>query len=189
MRRKLFVIRKRPTKRQPKVFIKANHLIRFPEVRVLSDHGDMLGIFPIQEALNMARDAGKDLVLVTEKSQPPITKIIELAKYKYQLQQKEAESRKKARSQETKEVRFTPFMGEGDYQTKLRKVTEFLEDGDKVRISIEFKGRLITKKEFGDAMIAKILQDTSEIAVVEIRPQMLGKKIMTQLMPSKKKKE
>lgn len=151
----------------------------------------MLGIFPIQEAMNMAREAEKDLVLVTEKSKPPITKIIELAKFKYQLQQKEAESRKKARSQETKEVRFTPFMGEGDYQTKLRRVIEFLNDGDKVRLSIEFKGRLITKREFGDAIIAKIFADTAEIAVVEIRPQMMGKKIMAQLMPSKsvKKKE
>lgn len=149
----------------------------------------MLGVMPIQEAMNKAREAEKDLVLVTEKSQPPITKIIELAKYKYQLQQKEAESRKKARNQETKEVRFTPFMGEGDYQTKLRRVLEFLNDGDKVRLSIEFKGRLITKREFGDAIIAKVFADTAEVGVVEIRPQMLGKKIMAQLMPIKGKKK
>lgn len=183
------MIRKRPTKRQPKVFVKANLLIRFPEVRVLTERGEQVGILPIQEALSRARAEDKDLVLVTEKAKPPITKIIELAKFKYQLQQKEAESRKKARSQETKEVRFSPFIGEGDYQTKLKKVTQYLEDGDKVRITIEFKGRLITKKEFGDEVINRIFADTSEIAVTEIRPQMLGKRIMTQLMPSKGKKK
>lgn len=183
------MIRKRPTKRQPKIFVKANHMIRFPEVRVLAERGEQLGIMPIQEAQRRAQEEEKDLVLVTEKAQPPIVKIIELAKYKYQLQQKEAESRKKARSLETKEVRFSPFIGEGDYQTKLKKVTEYLEDGDKVRLTIEFKGRLITKKEFGDEIIARIFADTAEIGTVEIRPQMLGKKVMAQLMPVKGKKK
>lgn len=164
-------------------------MIRFPEVRVLTERGEALGVLPIQEALSRARDEDKDLVLVTEKAQPPIVKIIELAKFKYQLQQKEAESRKKARSQETKEVRFSPFIGEGDYQTKLRKVTEYLEDGDKVRLTIEFKGRLITKKEFGDEIMNRIFSDTAEIATIEIRPQMMGKKVMAQLMPAKGKKK
>src|SRR5690606_38882342 len=113
-------------------------MIRVPEVRVLSDHGDMLGLMPTSQAIQQARDEDKDLVLVTEKANPPIAKIIELAKYKYQLQQKQAESRKKARSQETKEVRLTPFMGEGDYQTRLKKIREFLIRGDKVRLSMEF---------------------------------------------------
>ncbi len=181
------MIRKRPTRHQPKVFIQANHNIRVPEVRVLTERGEMLGVMPTREALTQAQDEGKDLVLVTEKSTPPIVKIIDLAKYKYQLQQKQAEGRKKARSQETKEVRITPFIGEGDYQTKLRKIIDFLEDGDKVRITMEFKGRLITKKEFGEEIFARIFTNTSELATIEIAPQMIGKKIMAQLMPSKKK--
>lgn len=162
-------------------------MIRVPEVRVLSDHGDMLGLMPTSQAIQQARDEDKDLVLVTEKANPPIAKIIELAKYKYQLQQKQAESRKKARSQETKEVRLTPFMGEGDYQTRLKKIREFLIRGDKVRLSMEFRGRLITKREFGDEMLNRVFAGTEDIAVVEIKPQMLGKKIMAQLMPAKKK--
>lgn len=162
-------------------------MIRVPEVRVLSDHGDMLGLMPTSQAIQQARDEDKDLVLVTEKANPPIAKIIELAKYKYQLQQKQAESRKKARSQETKEVRLTPFMGEGDYQTRLKKIREFLIRGDKVRLSMEFRGRLITKREFGDEMLNRVFAATEDIAVVEIKPQMLGKKIMAQLMPAKKK--
>lgn len=183
------MIRKRSTKHQPRVFIKANQNIRFPEVRVLSERGEALGVLPIREALDRAREEEKDLVLVTEKAQPPIAKIIDLAKYKYQLQQKEAEGRKKARSQEIKEVRLTPFMGENDYQTKLRKITDFLEDGDKVRLTMEFRGRLITKREFGDTVLERIFNDTANIASVEIKPSMMGKKIMTQLMPSKQKKQ
>ncbi len=164
-------------------------MIRFPEVRVLTERGEALGVLSIQEALNRAREDEKDLVLVTDKAQPPIVKIIELAKFKYQLQQKEAESRKKARSQDTKEVRFSPFIGEGDYQTKLNKVKDYLEDGDKVRITIEFKGRLITKKEFGDEILQRLFKDTEELGVIEIRPQMMGKKVMAQLMPAKGKKK
>lgn len=167
--------------------VTANHMIRFPEVRVLAERGEALGVMSTSEALQRARDEEKDLVLVTDKANPPIAKIIELAKYKYQLQQKEAESRKKARSQETKEVRFTPFIGEGDFQTKLRKVTEYLEKGDKVRLSMEFRGRLITKKEFGDEVLQKVFAATSDIATIEIAPQLMGKKIMAQLMPAKKK--
>lgn len=147
----------------------------------------MLGIMSVPEAMSHAQEAGKDLVLVTEKSNPPIVKIIELAKFKYQLQQKEAESRKKARSQETKEVRLTPFMAEGDFQTRLRKIVGYLEDGDKVRISMEFRGRLITKKEFGDEVFKRVFAETAELATIEIQPQLLGKKVMAQLMPSKKK--
>ena len=182
------MIRKRPTKRQPKIFIKANFNIRFPEVRVLDERGEMLGIMPTRQALELAQTEDKDLVLVTEKSQPPITKVIVLAKYKYQLQQKEAESRKKARSQEIKEVRMSPFMAEGDYQTKLKKITEYLTRGDKVRlITTEFKGRLIAKREFGQNILEKVIQDTLELAQVEIAPQMMGKKYMAQLMPIKKR--
>lgn len=167
--------------------VTANHLIRVPQVRVLSERGEMVGIMSTSEAMQKAREEDKDLVLVTDKSNPPIAKIIELAKYKYQLQQKQAESRKKARSQETKEVRLTPFIGEGDFQTKLRKITDYLTKGDKVRLTMEFRGRLITKKEFGDEVFGKVFQATQDIAVVEIAPQLMGKKVMAQLMPVKKK--
>lgn len=149
----------------------------------------MLGVMSTQEAQAKARDAGTDLVLVTEKSQPPLVKVIDLAKFKYQLQQKEAESRKKARSQKTKEIQLSPFISEGDYQTKLKRVIEFLSKGDKVRlVTTEFKGRLVTKKEFGQEIIHKMIAETTELAIVEIPPQAAGRKLMAQLMPSKIKK-
>ncbi len=141
------------------------------------------------EVLDLAQAENKDVVLVTEKAQPPIVKVIELAKFKYQLQQKASENRKKAKTQEIKELQFSPFIGEGDLQTKLRRVFEFLDHGDKVRLVVDFKkGRQITKKEFGYDLLNRIFSETQEVAVIEIQPQLMGKKLMAQLNPIKKAK-
>ncbi len=148
----------------------------------------MLGIMPTGEAQAKARDAGKDLVLITGGANPPVVKIIDLAKHRYQLQQKEADSRKKAKKQDLKEVRFTPFMGAADFESRFKKVRDFLEKGDKVRLSLMFKGRAITKKEFGYDQFDKVIEGTREIAELEIEPKLMGKKLMAQLMPAKKKK-
>lgn len=178
------MIRKRFTKRKkPNLYIKANHQVRFPQVRVLSDQGDMLGIMSSREAFVIAQEAGEDLVLVTEKSQPPVVRIIDLAKYKYQLKQKEAQSRKKSKKQDLKGVQFTPFMGESDFEARLKKVKTFLSKGHKVKLQLMFKGRQITKKEFGYNLYAKIIEETQDIAQVEIQPKMMGKKLIAQLQP------
>lgn len=164
----------------------ANERIRASEVRVLTEQREMIGVMSKEDAIAKARAVEKDLVLINEKAQPPIVKIIDLAKYKYQEQQREAKNRKKAKSQDLKEVRFSPFMGEGDFTARLNKVKKFLEKGDKVRLSLMFKGRAITKKEFGYELFDRVIAETSEIAAVELEPKMLGKKLMAQLMPSKK---
>ncbi|HYD34523.1 MAG TPA: translation initiation factor IF-3 [Vitreimonas sp.] len=184
------MIRKRIIKRrQPTIFVKANHQIRFPEVRVLDERGEMLGVMPTRQAQDIALTEGKDLVLVTEKAQPPIVKVIDLAKFKYQQQQKEAENRKKAKGPELKELQFSPFIGEGDLQTKLKRVFEFLNRGDKVRLTVDFKsGRQMSKKEFGYEVLKKIFEATSEVATIETQPQFQGKKLTAQLMPAKKQK-
>lgn len=169
-------------------YITANHNIRFDQVRVLDERGEMLGVMSPKEAMEIARDTDKDVVLVTENAKPPVVKIINLAKYKYQLQQKKAEGRKRAKTQEIKEVRFTPFMGEGDFNARLNKVIKFLEKGDKVRLSLQFKGRAITKKEFGYDQFDKVFAATNEIATKEIEPKMMGKKLIAQLNPIKKSK-
>ncbi len=147
----------------------------------------MIGVMPTTEAVSKARSENKDLVLVTENAKPPIVKIIDSAKYKYQLQQKKAEGRKKAKKQDLKEVRFTPFMGEGDFQARLKKVLNFLDKGDKVRLSLQFKGRAITKKEFGFELFARITEAAQELATVEMEPKMMGKKLIAQLQPIPKK--
>ena len=163
----------------------ANERIRYPEVRVISETGEQLGIMSTVEAQAKARAVEKDLVLITEQAKPPVVKIIELAKFKYQYQQRESENRKKAKKQDLKEVRFTPFMGEGDFESRLKKVVTFLNKGDKVRLSLQFKGRAILKKEFGYDMFARVIQATEEIGKVEIEPKLMGKKLIAQLTPSK----
>lgn len=182
------MIRKKPFQRPQQQFkVTANMNIRVPELRVLTDMGEMIGVMSTGEALERARTEGKDLVLVTETAKPPIAKIIDLAKYRYQLQQKIAEGRKRSKAQDIKEVRFTPFIGEGDFQTRLKRVVEFLKKGDKVRLTLEFKGRSITKQEFGREHFDRVFAETAEIATIEMQPKMLGKKMMAQLMPIKKK--
>ncbi len=171
---------------QSKQRIVANERIFASEVRVLSEHKEMLGIMSREEALRLARAEEKDLVLVSATASPPIAKIIDLAKYKYQLQQREAQNRKNAKTQDIKEVRFSPFMGDGDFEARLNKVKKFLEKGDKVRLSLQFKGRAITKKEFGYDIFNKVISATTETATVEVAPKLLGKKLMAQLMPVKK---
>ena len=172
-----------------KVFIKVNHYIHCPQVRVLTDRGEMVGIMPTSEALSRAMEEEKDLVLVTEKSSPPIAKIIELSKYKYQLQQKEAEGRKKARTQDIKEMRFSPFIGDNDYESKARRVTEFLQKGHKVKLSLLFKGRQIAQKDLGFEIFKKLIAANQDWSEVEIEPKMIGMRLQAQLTPAKKSKQ
>lgn len=179
---------RRPNKKNrsfSKKYYTTNERIRALEVRVLNEFGEMLGVMSKTEALEKARDADKDLVLINEAAKPVIVKIIDLAKFKYQEQQKKAQSRKKAKAQDIKEVRFTPFMGEGDFKSRLKKVIKFLEKGDKVRLSLMFKGRAITKKEFGYESFNRIFEATAEIGTVEIKPKLMGKKLIAQIMPTK----
>ena len=138
------------------------------------------------EALTRAQYEEKDLILVTAQAQPPVAKIIEISKYKYQAQQKDAESRKRSKSQETKEVQFTPFMSEGDFNSRLARVVEFLEDGDKVKPYVKFKGRQITKKEFGFAIMKKIVAATDAFSKVESPARFMGQKLEMLLVPMKK---
>jgi translation initiation factor IF-3 len=165
----------------------ANRAIRVPEVRVIDGQGEQVGVMPTAQALDKARMADKDLVLITTAANPPVAKIIELSKHKYWLSQKKAEQRKSARQQEIKGVRLTPFIGEGDFQTRLRQIKRFLKDGDKVRIEVDFRrGRQRTKKEFGYKNFDRIIEETQEMAEIEIKPKSVGTKVMMQLRPNKK---
>ena len=166
----------------------ANHMIRHTQVRVLTERGEMLGVMPTNQAMMKARDEDKDLVLVTDKSDTPIAKIIELSKYKYQQQQKMAEGRKKARQQDTKEVRFSPFIGENDLNAKVAKIIGFLQKGHKAKLTLIFKGRQIANKELGYEVFAKVFAATEAVSEVELTPKIMGNKLFAQLMPAKKSK-
>ena len=163
----------------------SNSQVRFPEVRTLDEQGNMVGIMPSREAYLRARDEDKDLVLITSQAKPPVVKIIELSKFKYQQQQKAAKARKKNRAQNLKEVRFSMFMGEGDLQSRKNKVLKFLKGGDKVRFSLQFKGRQITKKEFAFDLFAKVIEEIeeAELGKIEIQPKIVGRKLIAQLTP------
>lgn len=167
----------------------ANNQIRANELRVLTEHGENLGVMPTFEALNKAREAGKDLVLMVENAQPPVAKIIEISKHKYQVQQRDAENRKKSKSQDTKEIRFTPFMSEGDFQTRVNKITDYLKEGDKVKAYVQFRGRQITKKDFGFTLLQKLFVAVEEFGKVEAAPRFMGNKLEAMISPVKKKKE
>ena len=179
------MIRHKRSRRQTNFRITANGRIRAGEVRVIDDEVGVLGVMSTSSAIKKAYAEGKDLVLINEKQNPPIAKIIELSKYKYQLKQKASISRKKAKAQEVKEVRFKPFIGAGDLEAKIKRVRQFLTKGNKVKLSLVYKGRQITKKDFGEEVIAQVIESVKEIAAVEIQPKMIGKKLIAQLMPRK----
>ncbi len=155
---------------------------------MLSERGEMLGMMPSRDAMVLAQNERKDLVLVTEKSTPPVVKIIELSKYKYQLQQRNAEQRKKAKTAELKEVWFKPFMSDNDRDVRTNQVRGFLEKGNKVRLTLKFRGREIAKKEFGYELFKKVFAKTEDISAVEIVPKFVGKNLIAQLTPVKNKK-
>lgn len=166
-----------------------NEQIRATEVRVIDSLGNQVGVLSRDTALDMARQEDKDLVLVTAQSNPPVVKIIEASKHKYQQEQRQQEVRKASKGSEIKELRLSPFIASGDLDSRTKRVREFLEDGHKVRLMLRFKGREITKKEFGHDVMDKVYQAVADIATRETEPKLSGKMLMMQLMPGKKKKE
>jgi translation initiation factor IF-3 len=157
------------------------------ELRVVDETGKQIGVISKSEALNLAEAADKDLVLVNPAAKPPVAKIIGFSKFKYQLQQKESESKKSSKNVEIKEIRFTPFIAEGDFNVRIKKAREFLTDGNKVKLNVKFTGRQITRKEFGDKVIGKAVEQLADIASVERPPQLMGKMLIVQLQPKKSK--
>lgn len=167
-------------------FYRVNHQIQDNQLRVVDDQGKQIGIMTKAEAMLQAENEEKDLVLVNPAANPPVAKIIEFSKFKYQLQQKESDSKKSSKSVDIKEIRFTPFIAEGDFNMRIRKAREFLSDGNKVKLNVKFTGRQITRKEFGDKIINKAIEQLADIATVERAPQLLGKMLIVQLQPKKK---
>lgn len=170
---------------QKREYIVANHQIKFPEIRVLNDQGEMIGVMQPRKALELAQEEHKDLVLVTKEANPPVAKIIELSKFKYQQQRKEAKARKKNRAQDIKELRFTMFMGEGDVEIRKKRIREFLEGGHKVRLSLQFKGRQIVKKEFAYELFNQVINEVveTELGKIEMEPKINGRKLIAQITP------
>lgn len=155
-------------------------------MRVVDEAGKQIGVLSRFEALAEAEAQGKDLVLVNPAAKPPVAKIIGFSKFKYQLQQKESESKKSSKNVDIKEIRFTPFIAEGDFNIRIKKAREFLTDGNKVKLNVKFTGRQITRREFGDKVIGKAIEQLQDVAQVERPPQLMGKMLIVQLQPKKK---
>lgn len=165
-------------------YYRINQNIRYPQVRVLDQEGKQLGLMTSQEALEKAAVLGLDLVEITDKSTPPIVKIIEFQKFRYQEEKKD-KAGSSASGQETKELRFKPFMAENDINIRCKQAEKFLKAGDRIKLVVKFQGREITKKEFGERVMQQAIQNLSEISTIVEQPKYMGKLLIAQIKPKK----
>ena len=157
-----------------------------PNVRVIGADGEMVGVLSRDEALRMAEDEELDLVEIQPNADPPVCKIMDFGKFKFELQKKANEAKKKTKQVEIKEVKFRPVTDEGDYQIKLRKMREFLAEGDKIKVNIRFRGREMSHQELGRQMAGRIEADLGEDIVIESRPRLEGRQMVMMIAPKKR---
>ena len=160
-----------------------NELITSSEVRVISEKGDMLGVLKTEEAIKKAFELGLDLVEVSPNASPPVCKIIDYGKYKYQVQKKQAEAKKKQKTFEVKEVKLRPGIEDNDYEVKLRSIHRFLKDGDKVKITLRFRGREMAYHQRGMDILKKLETAIESLAKVEQVPKLEGRQMTMVIAP------
>jgi translation initiation factor IF-3 len=163
-----------------------NDQIDVPEVRLIDDAGEMLGVVSLREAMTRAEDVGLDLVEVSPTAQPPVCKILDYGKFKYEAQKKANAARKRQRVIEVKEIKMRPSIDDNDYNIKMRKIFSFLEEGDKVKVNIRFKGREMAHQELGMEMAKRIEADLADEVVIEQRPRLEGRQMIMMVAPKKK---
>jgi translation initiation factor IF-3 len=149
-------------------------MIRIPEVRVIDSEGEQIGVMKTREALDLAFSKGLDLVEISPTARPPVCKILDFGRYKYELQKKEKEKRKKSTIVAMKEMQYRPKIEEHDYQFKTRHVIDFLKSGHKVKLMVRFRGREMAHQEFGRRILDQLIEELSELAIVEVSPKMEG---------------
>lgn len=164
-----------------------NDEITAPEIRLIGVEGEQLGIFSVRQALQMAEEAEVDLVEIAPMAAPPVCRLMDFGKFKYQEAKRAAEAKKKQKVVEVKEVKFRPGTDENDYQIKLRNVIKFLGEGDKAKITLRFRGREMAHQEIGMRMLERIKLDLEQQAIVEQFPKMEGRQLIMVMAPSKKK--
>ncbi len=173
-------------KRSAKSFIRINDRIRAREVRVIDENGEQLGIMPPFEALRVARERGLDLVEVSPTAVPPVCRIQDYGRYLYEKEKSERAARKRQKVIVVKEVKFSVTVDEHDYQTKKNQAVRFLNDGDKVKASLRFRGRQMAHRELGYNIINRLIQDVGDAGVVEFMPRMEGTILHAILAPARK---
>ena len=162
-----------------------NERISASEVRVIGIDGKQLGVLNIKEALKAAENAGSDLVEISPEAKPPVCKIIDYGKLKYQEQKKKNEAKKKQKTIEVKEIKLRPGIEKHDYGVKVKALSKFINAGNKVKVTMRFRGREMEHQHLGLELLKKLQNDVIEFAKVEIKPKTLGKQIMMLLIPVK----
>ncbi|NIP42662.1 MAG: translation initiation factor IF-3 [candidate division Zixibacteria bacterium] len=163
--------------------MRVNSRIRAPQVRVIDTDGSQIGIMPTREAVEKAYEKGLDLVEVSPNAKPPVCRILDFGKYKYEQSKKAKAAKKKQHTVQLKEMRYRPKIEEHDYNFKTKHVKEFLLQGYKVKVFVEFRGREMAHIEFGKKIMERLQEDLSEVAVVEQKPKMEGRNLIMIVMP------
>jgi translation initiation factor IF-3 len=158
-----------------------------PEVRVIGPDGEQMGVMSMQDAMRRAADFDVDVVETVATASPPVVRLIDYGKFKYQEQKREAEAKAKQTVIEVKEIKLRPGTDEGDYQVKMRNIKRFLEEGDKVKVTLRFRGREITHQDIGMAQLERIKSDLGELIIVESMPKLEGKQMIMMIAPNRKK--
>jgi translation initiation factor IF-3 len=164
-----------------------NREIMAPEVRLIGPENEPLGVVSLAEALRLAGEQDVDLVEVVAAANPPVCRLIEYGKFKYHEQKKAAEAKSKQKVIEVKEIKFRPGTDEGDYNIKMRNIRRFLDEGDKCKITLRFRGREITHQELGLALLQRIRDDLGDSIVVEQFPKLEGRQMIMMIAPGRKK--
>jgi translation initiation factor IF-3 len=161
--------------------LRVNQMIRVPQVRVVDEDGSQLGVMPTPQALTMAQDRGLDLVEVAPTAAPPVVRFLDFGQYKYELTKREKEAKRKQRAVEFKEVRLSPKIGTGDFDTKVHRAIEFLEDGDRIKVTVRFRGRELTHPELGRNLLARFGEAVKEHGTIDRAPALEGKSMFMTL--------
>jgi translation initiation factor IF-3 len=172
----------------PQKYYKINRQITAPTLRLLDEDGKQIDVVSLAQAIQLSQESGLDLVEVASSAVPPVVKLIEYSKFKYQESKKAKAEKKGIKGGETKEVQMTPFIGQSDYDTRVKKSREFLTTGNKVKLSIKFQGRQIQKPEFGYQLVDRFKNDLAEISAPEGTAKLIGKRLLITFTPVKKPK-
>ncbi|WP_035839050.1 translation initiation factor IF-3 [Allgaiera indica] len=162
---------------------RVNDRIRAPEIRLIGAEGENIGVVPPARAMALAEEAGLDLVEISPNATPPVCKIMDFGKFKYEQQKREAEARKKQKTIEIKEVKFRPGTDTHDYDVKMRNVVKFLENGDKVKVTLRFRGREMAHQELGMDLLNRVASDIEEIGKIENMPRLEGRQMVMMIGP------
>lgn len=160
-----------------------NEFIQSPKVRVIDHEGENLGVMYTREAMEQAQELGLDLVEVSPNADPPVAKFLDVGKYKYEAQKKANLARKSQKTQEIKEIKMRPNIDDHDYETKMKAVHKFIGEGDKVKITLRFRGRELSHGQLGMALLQRVQADCAEDAKVESYPRMEGRQMLMVLAP------